>query len=404
MSYQTDVNNVEETNETSASPTTQSPEKRQMISGKWRHPATIQLNNFAFKSLSNWSFNTCIGCCHGCRFCYVPETATNKQAGPLKILGVSDPDAEWGDYVFVREWDEKKFLSSLFKAENTAREELHADGNRAVMFCTTTDPYQVIRNGSPVVQKILQTAHEHMVSRALELILEKSTLNVRILTRSPLARKDFDLMKRFGHRLLFGMSLPTLDEKLARIYEPNAPSPGQRLKTLEAAKKAGLHVYVAVAPTYPECGDNDLRATLKAVKGLDPVTVFHEPINIRAENVKRISEHAATLGVKLNTDVFDGGVKWRRYAIGQLAAVERIAGEIGMGDKLHLWPDKTLASESRFLEVRQSAFAEKHPNAEAFQIKAARTQDKVEYETFKAWIDAKHSRISEWPKAEVSHE
>src|SRR5205823_3705538 len=83
-----------------------------------------------------------------------------------------------------------------------------------------------------------------------------------ILTRSPLARADFDLFKTFGSRLLFGMSLPTLRNDLAKVYEPKAPAPSQRLAALRAAKQAGLHVFVAVAPTYPECDEADLRAKL----------------------------------------------------------------------------------------------------------------------------------------------
>src|SRR5207247_7852791 len=117
------------------------------------------------------------------------------------------------------------------------------------------------------------------------------------LTRSPLARADFDLFKSFGKRLVFGMSLPTLRNDLAKVYEPKAPAPSQRLAALRAAKEAALHVYVALAPTYPECDEADLRATLKAVTELDPITIFHEPINIRAENVARIERHAEALGL-----------------------------------------------------------------------------------------------------------
>src|SRR5947208_15859101 len=109
-----------------------------------------------------------------------------------------------------------------------------------------------------------------MVRRSLEVIRDESTLNVRILTRSPLAKSDFDLFKTFGNRLLFGMSLPTLNNKLAKIYEPNAPAPTQRLETLKAAKQAGLNIYVAVAPTYPECDAADLEKTFEAIKELEP--------------------------------------------------------------------------------------------------------------------------------------
>src|SRR5438874_13207345 len=185
-----------------------------------------------------------------------------KQAPKLAEYGVKDPDAEWGDYVLLRPWDEQKFLASLRAAENTPRKQLKPDSNRAVIYCSTTDPYQVIRHDDPARQREVAAHARFLVRRSLELIRDQSTLNVRILTRSPLARADFDLFKTFQHRLLFGMSLPTLRNDLARVYEPRAPAPSQRLATLKAAREMGLHVYVAVAPTYPECGEDDLRKTL----------------------------------------------------------------------------------------------------------------------------------------------
>src|SRR5678810_962788 len=112
----------------------------------WHAPAVIAENHFVYKSLSNWAFNIAVGCSHACRFCYVPSAATIKQGPKLAEYGVKDPDAEWGDYVLLRQWDEDKFLASLRAAENTPRSQLKPDGNRAVMYCSTTDPYQVIRH------------------------------------------------------------------------------------------------------------------------------------------------------------------------------------------------------------------------------------------------------------------
>ena len=307
--------------------------------GMWHAPAVIAENNFIYKSLSNWSFNVAVGCSHACRFCYVPSAATIKQGPKLAEYGVKNPDAEWGDYVLLRPWDEEKFLSSLRSAENTPKRELKPDGNRAVMYCTTTDPYQVIHHPDPERQRMLSQHSRRLVRRSLELIRDHSTLNVRILTRSPLARADFDLYKTFGSRLLFGMSLPTLRNDLSKIYEPKAPAPTQRLATLQAAHEAGLNVYVAVAPTYPECDEEDLRATLEAIAKVKPLTVFHEPINIRAENVNRIQSHADELGVHLKTDVFETREQWQDYAVKALQTVERLAKEIGIADRLHLWPD-----------------------------------------------------------------
>ncbi|MAS93073.1 MAG: hypothetical protein CMO55_07735 [Verrucomicrobiales bacterium] len=341
--------------------------------GRWKNPAVIARTHFKNKSLSCWSFNPVIGCSHGCEFCYVPSVSTNKLKPQLASHGVSNPDAEWGRYALLRQWDEPKFLRSLENAERTPGEELNPDGNRAVLFSSTTDPYQVFPHPDPSIKKELMKESAAIVRRALELILERSTLNVRILTRSPLAKRDFDLYREFGDRLLFGMSLPTLDNCLAKVYEPGAPSPSQRLKTLHAAKEAGLHLYVAVAPTYPECEFADFKRTLAAVKPLDPVTIFHEPINIRAENVKRIERHAQDLGVKLKTDVFATRSAWRWYANTAFWGMEVAAYEHDLEDRLHLWPDSTLGSKEALRE------ASGDPEGEL------------------AWLQSWWNRISEWP-------
>jgi DNA repair photolyase len=339
----------------------------------WHAPAVIAENNFIYKSLSNWAFNVAVGCSHACRFCYVPSTATIKQGPKLAEYGVKDPDAEWGDYLLLRPWDEQKFLASLRSAENTPRKQLKPDGNRAVIYCSTTDPYQVIRDPDPARQRELAEHARFLVRRSLELIRDESTLNVRILTRSPLARADFDLFRSFGKRLVFGMSLPTLRNDLAKVYEPKAPAPSQRLAALHAAKKAGLHVYVAMAPTYPECDEADLRATLKAVAELEPITIFHEPINIRAENVARIEEQSAETGIRLRTEVFATRESWQNYAINALHTVSEISKELGIEKHLHLWPDKSLGSQS---------LADRMPNPKKY------------LKRLEHWWQ----RISEWPK------
>jgi DNA repair photolyase len=217
-----------------------------------------------------------------------------------------------------------------------------------------------------------------MVRRALELIRDHSTINVRILTRSPLARADFDLYQSFEHRLLFGMSLPTLRNDLAKIYEPRAPAPSQRLAALRAAREAGVHIYVAVAPTYPECDEADLRSTLSAVAELDPVTIFHEPINIRAENVERIAVHARSLGVHLKTDVFATREAWRDYALKSLDTVVKVSRELGVLDRLHLWPDKALGA-------KQVVAARKNPSH------------------YERWLERWWTKVSDWPEATPAH-
>ncbi len=363
----------------------------------WEQPAVIAPNNFKFKSLSNWAFNISVGCSHACRFCYVPSSSTVKQGPTLKKFNVEDPDEEWGDYSLLRPWDEKKFVSSLKKAELKPVSMLKPDGNRAVIFCSTTDAYQTFRASTPTKAKLLNSSAATLVRKALETIRDQSTLNVRILTRSPLAKRDFDLFKSFGKRLIFGMSLPTLRHDLSRIYEPKAPAPLKRLETLQAAKTYGLNIYVAMAPTYPECDEADLRATLAAIKKLNPITIFHEPINIRAENVARIKNHAKELGVSVNTAVFADRNAWRQYALNSLMLVQRLAAEFKLDHCLHLWPDSQLKSKNCFISLRDLKRAqtkltthEKHRHAE---------EDARYYEKeYLPWLNGWWQRISEWPR------
>ncbi len=345
-----------------------------LIADFWRNAAVISPNNFVHKSLSNWAFNIAVGCAHACRFCYVPSASTIKQAPRLAEYGIVDPDAEWGNYVLLRKWDEEKFRASLRSAEKTPRSELKPDGNRAVIYCSTTDPYQVLRHRDAAKQCELADNARTMIRRSLEIIRDESTLNVRILTRSPLARIDFDLFKTLRERLVFGMSVPTLRNDLARIYEPKAPAPSQRLATLKAAREHGLHIYVAIAPTYPECDEEDIRETLSAIADLEPLTIFHEPINIRAENVARIKAYADEIGVPLRTDVFETKEAWEKYALDSLKTVHRVAHELGLKDKLHLWPDRSLGTPR---VIR-------------------RMPKKTEYSQ---WLNRCWSRVSEWPKA-----
>lgn len=373
-----------------------SPKKSVGIFDFWPVPVTIARNKFLYKSLSSWACNISIGCSHACRFCYVPSTATNKQAKGLRKFKIKNPDLEWGNYSLLRPWDNNKFRKSLQDAEKIPASELNQDGNRAIIFCSTTDPFQVFHAETPEKTRSLNESAGQLVRNSLEMIRDESTLNVRILTRSPMAREYFDLFKSFGNRLVFGMSVPTLDDKLRQVYEPKAPGIQVRLNALRQAKEAGLSVFIAMAPTYPECDEDDVRKTLLALKEFDPITIYHEPINIRAENVARIASQAKLLGVKLRTEVFKDKIAWRVYALNSLIQVQRLAEEVGLLHCLHLWPDKTLQSPSYFLKIRQ--LSRKGMRLTALEKRQYKENDQQIYKNeFLPWIQWWWSRVSEWP-------
>lgn len=317
-----------------------------------------------------------------------------------RLAGSHWADIRWGEYALLKNWDEDKFLSSLRAAEK--RKNLEPDGHRAIIFSSTTDPYQTFRiPGDAKKSKQLTQDLGKMVRRALELILRESTLNVRILTRSPLARNDFDLYTEFGQRLVFGMSLPTLNPDWSKVYEPSAPGPQAKLKTLQAAKDAGLHVYVALAPTVPDDSEADLKILLKTIAGLKPLTIFHEPINLRADNALRIAVQAKKVGLKIRSDVFQNTLTWREYAFERLALVERLAEELKLPDGvLHSWPDPDLGTESGFMKMKLMQLQRESPAMKSlppFQMKQA---EKEWTHSALPWIRYWHNpseRIASWP-------
>src|SRR5436853_6541070 len=65
--------------------------------------------------------------------------------------------------------------------------------SHACRFCYV--PSAATIHPDPHRQRMLSAHARHLVRRSLELIRDGSTLNVRILTRSPLARADFDVFK-----------------------------------------------------------------------------------------------------------------------------------------------------------------------------------------------------------------
>jgi len=374
----------------------------------------IAESNFQHKSLCCFSCNIATGCCHGCSFCYVPETATIKQEARLEnILGLIPEawkeerlagnhwgDTQWGNYSFLREWDEAEFKKSL-KAASRKVDSLPPDGNRAVMFCTTTDPYQTLAiPGNPGKTTILNAHRRNMVRRSLEMIRDFSDLNVRILTRSPLAVEDFDIYKTFGDRLLFGMSIPTLDPHWSSVYEPHAPGPQAKIRTLAKAVEAGVHVYVALAPTIPDEGENELRETIRTLMEFNPVTLFHEPINLRAENLARIEAKARSKGRSIKTEVFKTKGRWWEYAFEQFFLVEQLCDELKLPEGvLHQWPDKDLASENGFLRMKKN-IAERSLGQGGFTKKLKEEAENEWKSAYKPWIDYWHDtskRISAWP-------
>ena len=102
---------------------------------------------------------------------------------------------------------------------------------------SSTEPYPEIEKELKLTREILQ-------------IIARFKFPVSILTRSTLVLRDMDILKKINENAILppdlkpklrggtiiSFSFSTPDEKLAKIFEPNAPSPKERLETMKKFK------------------------------------------------------------------------------------------------------------------------------------------------------------------------
>ena len=108
------------------------------------------------------------------------------------------------------------------------------------------DPYQPAEKKYRLTQQILK-------------ILKDNNVPFAIGTKSDLVLRDLNLIADASKktRCSVSVTITTLDEKLAKILEPNAPPPKRRLTVLNKLASAGIQTGVWITPIIPYITDTD---------------------------------------------------------------------------------------------------------------------------------------------------
>lgn len=183
------------------------------------------------------SINPYRGCEHGCIYCFARPTHA--------YMGLSAG---------------LDFESKLFAKPDAAKlleRELAKPGYkpRVIAIGTNTDPYQPIEKEWRIMRQILE-------------VLNKANHPVAIVTKSALIMRDIDILKEMAAKNLVrvGLSVTTLDRKLARTMEPRAATPPRRLEAIQALSEAGIRTAIMVAPIIPALNDHEIERILDAGK------------------------------------------------------------------------------------------------------------------------------------------
>jgi DNA repair photolyase len=181
------------------------------------------------------SINPYRGCEHGCIYCFARPTHA--------YLGLS-PGLDFESKLYMKP-DAPELLERELSARNYTP--------RTIAIGTNTDPYQPIERRYQIMRRILE-------------VLERAGHPVGIVTKSNLVTRDIDILSRMAVRKLVrvGISVTTLDAKLARIMEPRAPAPARRLDALRELAAAGIPTTVMAAPIIPAINDAEIERILDA--------------------------------------------------------------------------------------------------------------------------------------------
>ena len=172
-----------------------------------------------------YTLNPYRGCSHGCRYCYVRQYPAQVPGAPRGILHGAEA---WG-----------RWIAPKINAPELLWRERHKLHDQTVFMASATDPYQ------PIERDL------RLTRRCLEVLLRCPTTRVIVHTRAPLILQDSGLLKAFGDRLKVGFSIPTDDDIVRQVTEPDAPPIPTRWSTVERLVQAGIRVGIAAAPLMP---------------------------------------------------------------------------------------------------------------------------------------------------------
>ncbi len=174
------------------------------------------------KSILNKSkiFDYCLnpytGCQTNCRYCYA-------RLFMPRYSGHKEP---WGEFVDVK-----------VNAVDLLRRQLERAKKGTVWISSVCDPYQPLESKYGLTRGCLEE-------------LLKKQFPVNIQTKSKLVLRDLDLFQQF-EAIDVGFTIATDDEKIAKLFEPQASPVVERIKALETIHEAGIRTFVFIGPLLP---------------------------------------------------------------------------------------------------------------------------------------------------------
>lgn len=181
-----------------------------------------------------WSLNPYRGCFHACMYCY---------ARPSHEYWGFGAGTDFESKIVVKK-NAAQLLRNVFERKSWTGE--------LIVFSGNTDCYQPLE------------ASLELTRSCLEVCLQFRN-PVAIITKGVLILRDLDLLKRLREeawvRVYF--SVPFVDDDVARLVEPHAPSARRRFEAMAQVAEAGIPTGISISPIIPGLNDRDVPLLLE---------------------------------------------------------------------------------------------------------------------------------------------
>ncbi|MGD0995725.1 MAG: radical SAM protein [Candidatus Bathyarchaeia archaeon] len=210
------------------------------------------------------TFNPYTGCDHQCIYCYASSY----------IPSFSDCRPK------------KDQLAAL------KREAAKLNGE-TVSIANSSDPYPRAEESAGLTRRCLE-------------ILAESNCKIQIITKSNIVVRDDDLLSKVPSTV--ALTITTDDDNLAKLIEPHAPLPSQRLRAAQDLIKKGIPISVRIDPIIPSVNDQPQ----KLVAALASIGVKHltcSTYKAKPDNWMRLAQAMPKVAENLKPLYFQQGEK-----------------------------------------------------------------------------------------------
>jgi len=214
------------------------------------------------------TFNPYTGCDHACVYCYATSYIPK----------------------FFRCRPKKELIPKLKREAEKLEGEI-------VSISNSSDPYPTVESEKGLMRNCLE-------------VLSHSDCRIQIITKSTVVVRDIDLLKTAPS--MVSITITTDDDELAKLIEPNAPPPSQRLKAVETLIEKGVPASVRIDPVIPFVNDNPE----KLIETLASIGVKHitgSTYKVKPDNWQRLSVALLKVAEKLKPLYFENGERISRY-------------------------------------------------------------------------------------------